>query len=209
MNDARSLGATGLQARVRDDQPRALSFVSRRGFQESHRMGAYRIDFADADISDFDNGFRRLLDLGVEVTNLAAVRNEGSHYLEEFYALYSAAREGWPDPDPLPAGSPPTPLETVCCWLDEVRLPEAFFIARVRRRYIGFTSVFDIGTAVHPEYRKKGIATLLKAGSLADAHRRNYHGQTTATGSPAMQAVLRRLGYTKLHAEVRLIRNME
>lgn len=209
LNDARALGASGLQARVRDDQPRALDFVSRRGFQESHRMGAYRIDFAGADISDLDKGFRRLLDLGVDVTNLAAVRKEDAHYLEDFYTLYAAAREGWPDPDPPPDGSTPIPFETVRCWLDEVRLPEAFFIARLRRRYVAFTSVFDIGTAVHPEFRQRRIATLLKAGSLADAYRRNYCGQTTSTASPAMQAVVRRLGYRKLWSEVRLIRNME
>jgi GNAT superfamily N-acetyltransferase len=207
-NDARTLGASGLQARVRDDQQIALDFVCRRGFQESHRMGAYRIDFAHADLSDFDKAFARLRDLGVEVTNLAAVREHDSHYREEFYGLYSAAREGWPDPDPSTAPAAPTSFEIVHGWLNEIRLPEAFFIARLGRRYIAFTSVFDIGTGVHPEFRRKRIATQLKAGSLADAHRRSYHGQTTSTASPAMRAVLLRLGYKHLSSEVRLIRNM-
>jgi GNAT superfamily N-acetyltransferase len=62
---------------------------------------------------------------------------------------------------------------------------------------------------VHPEYRRKGIATLLKAGSIADAQRRGFQGQTTSTASPGMQKVLERLGYKRIWSEVRLIREME
>lgn len=32
MSDAQQLGATGLQARVRDNKPEALEFIRRRGF---------------------------------------------------------------------------------------------------------------------------------------------------------------------------------
>jgi len=180
LSDARQLGATGLQARVRDDKLEALEFIRRQGFHESHRMGAYRIDFTDArERHKFPEAFTRLHDRGIKVTNLAAAR-EHSHYLEEFHQLYSAARDGWPDPDPDPAGPTPVPL------------------ARL--------SFFAIGTAVHPAYRRQGIATLLKAASIADAQRRGLHGQTTSTASPAMQSVLTKLGYTRRWSEIRLIR---
>jgi GNAT superfamily N-acetyltransferase len=206
MSDARTFGATALQARVRDDKPGALAFIRRRGFNESHRMGAYRLDFGQAGVYDFQTAFARLRDSGIEVTNLAAVREEDPHYLERFHELYSAAREGWPDPDPDPNGPIPVPFERVKHWLGEVTLPEAFFIARHAQRYVAFTSVFDIGTGVHPEHRCRGIATLLKAGSIADAQRRGFWGQTTSTASPAMQTVLERLGYSRIWSEIRLIR---
>jgi GNAT superfamily N-acetyltransferase len=207
--DAHALGATGLQARVRDDKPRALEFIRRRGFHESHRMGAYRLDFADADISSFQKAFAQLRGCGIEITNLAAVREQNPRHMEQFHELYSAARQGWPDPDPEPAGEVPVPFERVKRWLDEAQLPEAFFIGTHAQRYVAFTSFFNIGTAVHPEYRGKGIATLLKAGSIADAQRRGFDGQTTSTASEAMRTVLEKLGYRRVWSEVRLIRAME
>lgn len=209
ISDARQLGATGLQARVRDDKLEALEFIRRRGFQESHRMGAYRIDFTDAGEShEFAEAFTRLRDRGIKITNLAAVRERDSHHMARFYKLYSAAREGWPDPDPDPAGPLTVSLARLESWLDEVQLPEAFFIARQARRYIAFTSFFALGTAVHPEYRGQGIATLLKAGSIADAQSRGFQGQTTSTASPAMQSVFTKLGYKRLWSEIRLIREL-
>jgi GNAT superfamily N-acetyltransferase len=51
MRDAEALGATGLQARVRDDKHKALEFISHRGFCESHRMGAYRLNFTEVEVS--------------------------------------------------------------------------------------------------------------------------------------------------------------
>jgi len=207
MSDAKAFGATGLQARVRDDKHRALEFISRRGFHESHRMGAYRLDFNEVDLSDFQQAFTRLRARGIEVTNLATVREHEPYYLDQFFELYSAAREGWPDPDPT--GTNTIGIDRVKRWLDDAQLPEAFFIAKRADRYIAYTSIFDIGTAVHPEYRRHGIATLLKAGSIADARRRDFRGQTTSPASPAMQKVLDTLGYARLWSEIRLIRAME
>jgi GNAT superfamily N-acetyltransferase len=209
MADAETFGATGLQARVRDDKPEALKFISRRDFREVHRMGAYRLDFAQAEGSDLHQAFTRLRDRGIEVTNLAAVREQDPRYLEQFFDLYSAAREDWPDPDPDPTGATHITISHVKRWLDEAELPDAFFIAMHARRYIAFTSFFNIGTAVHPEYRRKGIASLLKAGSIADAERRGFQGQTSSTASPAMQKVLERLGYIRIWSEIRLIRVIE
>ncbi len=209
MSDAWTFGATGLQARVRDDKTTALEFIQRRGFVESQRMGAYRLDFIQDGACDFQNAlFLQFRDLGIEVTNLADVRKQDAHHLERLYELYSAAGEGWPDPDPDPAGPVPVPLERFRGWLSDLRLPEAFFIAKHQQRYVAFTSFFGIGTAVHPEYRRKGIATLLKAGSAGDAQRRGLRGQTTSTASPAMQRVLTKLGYRRIWSEIRLIRAM-
>jgi GNAT superfamily N-acetyltransferase len=209
MTDAETFGATGLQARVRDDKHEALKFVSRRDFREVHRMGAYRLDFAQVEGSDLQQAFARLRDRGIEVTNLAAVREQDPHYLEQFFDLYLAAREDWPDPDPDPTGATHINISHAKRWLDHAELPDAFFIAKHARRYIAFTSIFDIGTAVHPEYRRKGIASLLKAGSIADAARRGFQGQTSSTASPTMQRVLERLGYVRTWSEIRLIRAIE
>src|SRR5439155_5616274 len=98
-----------------------------------------------------------------------------------FHDLYSTGREGWPDSDPDRGEPVPIPFDRLKLWLDERQLPEAFFIAKHAQRYVAFTSFFNSGTAVHPEYRRKGIATLLKAGSIADAKSRGFQGQTTAT----------------------------
>lgn len=209
MSDAKALGATGLQARVRDDKLEAFEFVTRRGFRESHRMGAYRLNFTQADMPGCLAAFARLRDRHVEVTTLAAVREQDPDHLEKFFELYSAAREGWPDPDPDPTGQTSVHIDSLKRWLEDARLPDAFFIAKHAQHYIAFTSFFDIGTAVHPRYRHQGIATLLKAGSIADAQRRGFQGQTTSTASPAMQKVLEKLRYERIWSEIRLIRAME
>jgi GNAT superfamily N-acetyltransferase len=206
MTDAETLGATGLQARVRDDKHEALRFICRRDFHEVHRMGAYRLDFAQLEGSGLQQAFTRLRDRDIEVTNLAAVREQEPHYMEQFFDLYSAAREGWPDPDPDPTGAMHITISDVKRWLDDAELAEAFFIAKHGGRYIAFTSFFNIGTAVHPEYRRRGIASLLKAGSIADAERRGFQGQTSSTASPAMQKVFEQLGYKRIWSEIRLIR---
>lgn len=208
IKDAEKFGATGLQARVRDDKHDALEFVRRRGFRESHRMGTWRLDFAQAAGSGFAEAFARLGERGIEVTDLATARAQDPDYLEQFFDLFCAAGEGWPDSDPDPAGATSSSIGDVKSWLDTAKLPEAFFIAKHARRYVGFTSLFGIGTAIHPEYRRKGIASLLKAGSIADAQRRGFQGQTTATASLGMEMVFERLGYVRLWSEIRLIRPM-
>jgi GNAT superfamily N-acetyltransferase len=208
MNDAEAFGATGLQARVRDDKPEALVFARRRGFVESHRMAAYRLDIA-SEVFDSPQRFRaELRHSGIEVTNLADLRKRDADSVERLYALYAAAREGWPDPDPDPNGPVSMPPEKFRDWLDELRQPEAVLVAVHQQRYVAFTSFFATGTAVHPEYRCRGIATLLKSLSLAAAHRRGLRGQTTSTASPAMARVLEKLGYRRTWSEVRLLREL-
>ncbi|HEX7288097.1 MAG TPA: GNAT family N-acetyltransferase [Candidatus Angelobacter sp.] len=208
INDAQALGATGLQARVRDDKTEALAFVRRRGFVESHRMAAYRLDIAPGLFDSPERAGAELRDSGLEVTNLADLLKRDADSVERLYELYSAAREGWPDPDPDPNGPVSLPLERFKGWLDQLRQPEAVLIAMHQARYVAFTSFFDIGTAVHPEYRCKGIATLLKSLSIADAHERGLRGQTTSTASPAMARVLEKLGYRRSWSEVRLLREL-
>jgi GNAT superfamily N-acetyltransferase len=208
LNDARSLGATGIQARVRDDKADALEFARRRGFIESHRMGAYRLDIAPGAFMSAEAILRELRDSGIEVTTLAGVRKQDAHWLERLYELFSAAREGWPDPDPDPQGPTVMPMERFQHWLDGLRLPETFFIATRQQRHVAFTSFFGIGTAVHPEFRRRGIATLLKTVSIADARGRGLRGQTTSTASPAMQRVLAKLGYRRFWSEVRLLKEI-
>jgi hypothetical protein len=106
-----------------------MEFVTRRDFHESQRMEGYRLEFAQADFSLFQHAFAQLLERGIEVTSLAAVREQDPHYVEQFYELFTAARDGWPDPDPDPAGPVRIPLPNVKRWLDEAE-PAAFFIAK-------------------------------------------------------------------------------
>jgi GNAT superfamily N-acetyltransferase len=204
--DAQALGATGLQARVRDDKPEAIQFICKRGFLEVHRMGAYRLDFVQTVPGGPEEAFAQSPGGGIQVASLAALRERDPQCIQRFHELYCAAREAWPDPDPDPAGPTPVPLEQIQRWLNDVNLPEAFIVAMHGQRYIGFTSFFEFGTGVHPEYRRRGIATWLKRVSIADAQQRGYLGQTTSTASPGMEAVLEKLGYRRIWSEIRLMR---
>lgn len=133
--------ATGLQARVRDDRPEVLEFISRRGSHESHRMGAYRLDFDRRDVPELQDAFARLRERRIEVTTLAAVRQRHPHYLEEFFELYSATRKDWQDSDPDPTDAP-VRFDRLKRWWDGAQLPEGFVVAKQAQRYIAFTGFF-------------------------------------------------------------------
>jgi GNAT superfamily N-acetyltransferase len=106
------------------------------------------------------------------------------------------AKEGWHSPDPT---WPDTrTLEDIRSLFQHILVPERFSIMQCSDHYVAYTSAErsnQTGTAVHPAYRGRGIATALKA---YDLHRCILDGQTyfeTSSANPAMLKVNERLGY--------------
>ena len=82
-------------------------------------------------------------------------------------------------------------------------LPDAYFVASDRGRLVGCSAVHAAGedvlriliTGVLPEYRRRGIARLLKLRVHAWARANGYREIHTSTANPAVVALNTALGY--------------
>lgn len=81
------------------------------------------------------------------------------------------------------------------------------------RKYVAYTSAERknmLGTATHPKYRGRGIATYLKALNLKKLIESGTNYFEASSANPAMLQVNEKLGY-KLNGltEIRLAKNLE
>ena len=132
----------------------------------------------------------------------------GSACVERLFALEGVVRPEWIDPDP----APPTPLsrDAFARALAEIdAAPDRFFVAKAAGAYVGYSSLVALGTAVHPELRRRGIGTALKGLVLQDARARGLGRIVTCTAHPAMRAINEKLGYRVFRTEVRLLRVLQ
>jgi mycothiol synthase len=108
-------------------------------------------------------------------------------------------------PHPAP---PPAWLFEQALGLPE-SLPDAFFIVRDGLRYVGMSYLHRDNkipdrllqriTAIHAEYRGRGIALALKVKTIAYAQQHGFHEIRTAVESnnPSMLAINAKLGFVQ------------
>jgi GNAT superfamily N-acetyltransferase len=219
---AREVQATSLQARPYADSTDALSLLANREFRETMRMiGLELNDVGAVSFPPFASLERNLAAKGLRLTTLAEELNTDTRTWEKLRDANQAARFGWPDPDPRPDGKPHEP-ETV----DEFRkrahgfgmMPDAFFIAADHDRHVGYSALTVIdeartqagsgGTAVRPEYRGIGIATVLKSRCVRWAQAHGIRRLATCSGNPAMIRVNEKFGFRPTYVEVRLVKRL-
>lgn len=203
LGQASSRGVHTAHVRVRWDAPESLSFVKRRGFAETHKMHGLRIDLTSLDEDLCTQLQSRLATQGVSVFQFS--RDGSPSTIDQLLELYNSVKDGWPSPEAIP--SEPTTraqfMDLVYERLDS--FPDVpLFIATNGKRFIGFCGIRALGTAVHPEYRGRGIATGLKALVLLEAKERGETTAFTCTANPSMMSINERLGYTCESVEVRL-----
>ena len=91
-------------------------------------------------------------------------------------------------------------------------------MAKRDNQYIGYSGlarapyapqlVESGGTAVRPEYRSHGLATMLKMLALTYAHQHGYTTAVTRSVNPAMIRVNEKLGFQRGVSQVRLVRTI-
>lgn len=215
--------ATSVQARALSDSADALRFLETRGFRETMRMTGLALDdVAAVPLQRFERPPQALEARGVHLTTLAAELRDDSQSWEKLRDTNHAAQFGWPDPDPNPDGSPHPP-ESV----DQFRaqaaqfgmIPEACFIAKAGDLYLGYSALTmsdkarehagSGGTAVRPEHRGLGIATVLKACCVRWARDNGVRRLATASGNQAMVHVNEKFGFRQRYVEMRLVKRLE
>jgi ribosomal protein S18 acetylase RimI-like enzyme len=85
------------------------------------------------------------------------------------HVVDGSGTQGWPSPDPT------QPVEVSFAHLrihfTTITQPTRFFIMKLHEAYVGYAGVHDGPmTAVHPAYRNRGIAKVLKAHAIHTEH---------------------------------------
>lgn len=196
--------ARTLQARPDAADDTSLRFLREREFVATMRVHHLVLVLAEARHADYRDTFDRLSRDGIAIVTLADFMARTHASLDRYIELVVATRDGWPDPDPDQPGDP----RTVVDWPLIVRAGEVSraIVAEQRGRLVGFTS--DLGTGVHPDFRRRGIATALEVAAIDTAIARGETTLTSATGNAAMLALDSKLGYRETRCEVRMVRRL-
>jgi GNAT superfamily N-acetyltransferase len=184
-----------------DDGTACRQFMVRRGFVEVVRSYEQVLALARAPLH-LAAAEERVAARGIRVETLNELRSrEGDGSLKRIHELYTASRVDQPTLGSVTA----RPFED---WRREIfdelgALPHAYFVARDGERLVGCSAVHPSGkdvlriliTGVLPQYRRLGIARVLKLRVHAWARTDGYREIHTSTASAAAVALNTALGY--------------
>jgi GNAT superfamily N-acetyltransferase len=218
-------GAATLQARGRADWTDSLAFLEHRGFRETMRMesSVLALDRVDpAVLAAAADREHQLAATGIRLSTLATESRTDAMLWTRLAELQADAQIGWRDPDPRPEllSAPATAADLRRSYQSLGVVPEALFLAVTREgdtpRYVGSAGVapraerpgeaWPHRTMVHPAFRGRGIATVLKGRCITWARANGYSVLYSETGNPTLQHINRRLGFRTESIEIRLVR---
>ena len=204
--DLVDMSAVSIQARVRSDQRGALAFAHRNGFSEVHRMEGMTLSVGDIDLTRFTPLSERLNRQEVVFVSLADEQRSESDWVSRLFDLHKMALESWPNDDPTRPNECLSKEVFADSIRDTVTQPKKLFLAKVGGAYVGYCG--ELGTAVHPGFRRRGIATALKVKFVNFAKKHGVEVLFTSSANPAIIAMNRNLGYRTQETEVRLIKSL-
>jgi ribosomal protein S18 acetylase RimI-like enzyme len=204
--DLRERGANAALLELDDTLAVLRPALERRGFHALLHSWAFTLDPRTCDLAAFAVPDRRLS--GLQITTRTAELAHGADWLPPLHQLYTAVAGDVPIPIyPHPAPAPAWLAQQALGLPDS--LPDAFFIVRDGMRYVGMSylhsDVDDPGrllqrvTAIHAEYRGRGIALALKLKTIEYAQQHGFHEIRTAVESnnPGMLAINAKLGFVQ------------
>lgn len=174
LQQLQSLSPRKLTAFTRENRPRAIRFLQKRGFRQVMRIPVSRLDSATFDASRFAGKVNRVLDSGITIKTMRQLSEEDERWKEKLYELEWQCLQDVPSPDPFTKqsfeqfekrtlGSPSL-------------LPEAWFVALDGERYVGLSVLWrnlasdrllETGlTGVLRSHRRRSIATALKVRAI-------------------------------------------
>jgi mycothiol synthase len=213
LSELRKQNGDLVQARTREDRTDALEFLGKRGFVETNRMVDLRLVVKEANLLPFSSHAERLESHGIVVTTLAQEREHDPNSGDKLRELVMASPYDYPDPYTTASGAAYSEeaLGRMEVWGRPI--PEAFYIAKRGAEYVGYSFLEEreghvkVGeTAVHIEWRRRGIALALKVKTLQYGQKLNLTELTTRTASPGMAALNMKLGFRREQADVRLVK---
>jgi GNAT superfamily N-acetyltransferase len=217
IQDLRSTECAAAHARVRQDHQEAVSFLQNRGFVEHQRMYGLRLNIGEVPFDDLWPRVSRLALQGIQISTFARERVSDPEWLYKLLDLHNSALPDWPDPESVTAAdtqhvaSRPASYEDFARRVDReaASRPDALFIAIIENRYIGYSGMFALGTAVRPEFRNRGVATALKVHTIRYAQESQIASAMTCTANPIMLAINEKLGYRRERVEIRMMKPLD
>jgi GNAT superfamily N-acetyltransferase len=206
--EVKKQGGTYLQARLLENMEASLTFALAKGFVEVHRMRGVSLAASDFSYHKWTDLGEQLCAQGFAVTTYQAEAKANNNPINKLVELHSHAKEGWLSPDPT--WHAPETTDALEVMFSNIVAPERFSIMKFNDTYVAYTSAERknmVGTAVHPRYRGRGIATYLKAYDLKRCIDDGQEHFESSSANPAMLKVNQRLGY-KYNGltEVRLVK---
>lgn len=208
LKDLQEAKAVTVSCRQYASEAELLGFLKSRGFTENSRLLDSRLNVAATDVSAFAPLRKRLHDQGISISTFADERARDPRCVEKLYELTVLLNQDDPARGPIPP--PAYNAREALMWLEmPYVLPDAYFIAKHRDDYVGVSdvSLFEAVpggltqgfTGVSREYRRQGLATLLKVCGIAYAQSNGY--QIIQTFNKPEQTAIRALN-EKLGFEV-------
>jgi GNAT superfamily N-acetyltransferase len=202
------------EGRVWEARVEAVRFLRRRGFVAAQHLPGLRLVLADADLAELGPLRDWAAAEGFLFTTLCQEQASAPDWSAKLQDLLNAV---WPDmpqttPGPYdPAATRAAPQAPVFRTVEALACltiwPEAFFLAKRGAQYVGWSSLARRGgdpgavsvgdTGVRRTFRRRGLATALKAEAIAFAKRRGYRVILTKTANPAMLAVNEAVGFRR------------
>ena len=201
---------TLLESGCYQHHPQAVRFLEKRGFQSVMRWVVTRVDLPDFDIAPFAPLIAKLQSQGISFATLPELQKSDANWLAELHELdWQLVQD-----EPLPYTPNKIPVEQFQKQYVENPnvLPEGWVVAVENGRYIGNSSLekgsqpggISTGfTGVLRDYRRRGLATALKALTMDWAKQAGY--QFIRTGNEENNPMLtlnKKLGFQEVTASL-------
>ncbi len=208
------LGQRGPQELVsftRENRPRAVEFLQRRGFEVRMREAISRVNPQEFDVAPFADKIARVAQSGIVVTTLAELMQSDPQWKSKMYELERVAEKDVPSISEI-TKSDPEVYERQTLGAPNL-LPEGWFVALDGDQYVGLSVLWrdledeqrlETGfTGVLRSHRRRGIATAMKARALTFARERGVTRLDTGNeeNNPMLQ-INYQLGFRPLPAEL-------
>lgn len=172
---------TILDAHCYQHHGQAMRFLEKRGFQQVMRWVITRLELPEFDAAHYEPLFARLVATGITFATLPELQRRDEDWLTELHELDWQLTQDEPLPYP-PQKMPKEQFNKLFVKAPNV-LTEGWIVALHNGRYIGNSSLekgnkpggLSTGfTGVLRDYRRRGLATALKAKSMDYAQKAGY-----------------------------------
>ena len=215
VNDLQEAKAITVSCRQYASEIEVVDFLKSRGFAEASRVLDLRLNVANTEVSSFASLRKQIHDQSISISTLAEERARDPRCVEKLYELTGLLNQD--DPARGPFLPPAYNAREALMWLEmPYVLPDAYFIAKHGDDYVGVSDVSLFQalpggltqgfTGVKREYRRRGLATLLKISGIEYAQSHGYQ-IIQAFNNPeqtSIRALNEKLGFELMFEDVLL-----
>lgn len=211
-SDLRETKAVTVSCRQYASEIEVVEFLKSRGFGEVTRVFDLRLNIAVTDLSLLN---QQIADQGISISTFAEERTRDPRCVEKLYELTTLLSQD--DPARGPIVRPAYNAREALMWSEmPYVIPDAYFIAKHEDDYVGVSDLSLLEavpggltqgfTGVKREYRRRGLATLLKLRGIAYAKSHGYEIIQTLNKpeQSAIRALNEKLGFEVMFEDVLL-----